>query len=77
MKALSRLTAALLLVICLACAGCTIEQQFVKTIDATWDVICPEYVEYVKNDPNLDDASKDTRLRTAELMGKLITEAME
>jgi hypothetical protein len=56
---------------------CSINQDFVETCDSTWQVIGPEYVEYVKSDETLDESTKAIRLRTAEIFTKLIEKAKE
>jgi len=61
----------------LALAGCSINQQFVETCDNTWQVIGPEYVEYVQKDETLDEDTKKIRLRTAEIFTRLIEEAKD
>lgn len=58
------------------CAGC-VNTQFVTAVDAAWDVIGPEYTEYVRNDPKLDADSKITRQRTAQLLTETIAEAQK
>ena len=62
-------------VLALCVAGCTVDQQFVASVDSAWQVIGPRYVDYVDADPALDDQSKETRVRTAELLTRLIEEA--
>jgi hypothetical protein len=55
--------------------GCgTLGKEFVGAVDASWQVIGPEYTSYVAADPKLDAATKLTRARTAELLSKLIAE---
>lgn len=57
--------------------GCSINQQFVTAVDDAWDVIGPRYVEYVQKDATLDDESKTTRIRTAQLLTETIEEAKQ
>jgi len=65
----------LLLCVGLALPGCgTLDKEFVAAVDASWQVIGPEYTSYVAADPKLDVATKLTRQRTAELLTKLIEE---
>lgn len=68
-----RIIYVVVLAVCLA--GCTVDQQFVQSVDSAWDVIGPRYVDYVQADATLDDQSKETRIRTAELLTRLIEEA--
>jgi hypothetical protein len=61
----------------IAVSGCSINQDFVETCDSTWQVIGPEYAEYVQKDKTLDERTKKIRLRTAEIFTKLIEKAKE
>lgn len=57
--------------------GCSVNQAFVKGVDAGTSVILPRYIEYVTNDPDLDEESKVERIKTAEALKRLINEAKE
>lgn len=59
------------------CASCSLNSQFVSAVDGAWDVIGPEYTAYVAADPALDDDTKATRIRTAQLLTELIAEAQQ
>ncbi len=57
-------------------SGCTsLDKQFAKTVKNSYDLIGPDYVRYVQNDENLDDDSKETRLRHHKVLDDLLTEA--
>lgn len=50
--------------LCLFAAGCSLNQDYVKADQATFDAITPEYLKYVEADPSLDQDQKDRRKRT-------------
>lgn len=56
-------------------AGCSLNEQFVASVDESWQVIGPRYVAYVEADPALDAESKMTRIRSAVLLTEVIAEA--
>lgn len=58
-----------------AISGCSLNSQFVSAVDGAWSVIGPEYTAYVQADATLDDATKTTRIRTAQLLTETIAEA--
>jgi len=67
-----------LVLVWLTCAsGCSVDAQFVDAVDASWQVIGPRYCEYVRADQTLDEDSKTTRLRTAQLLSETIAEAQK
>jgi hypothetical protein len=52
-------------IVCLSfLAGCDVAKQYIEADRATYEAVAPEYSEYVKNDPNLNDNSKQLRLNT-------------
>jgi hypothetical protein len=55
-------------------ASCCPSKAYLESAKQTWGVIGPEYTQYIKSDAALDDASKATRLRTAELFTELLSE---
>lgn len=59
----------------LALAGCCPTKAYLDSAKATWGVVGPEYKAYVSSDAKLDDASKTTRTRTADLLTKMLEEA--
>lgn len=63
------------IVFCFCFMGCSINQQFVETCQDTWGKIGPRYIEYTKNDPDLDDDIKEIRLRTANQFTEMLEEA--
>jgi len=63
------------LILLFALTGCSINQQFVEAVDASWTVIGPEYLEYVQEDEDLDDQTKANRRRTATILTDTINEA--
>lgn len=64
-------------VLLLVVVGCSLNQQFVDAVDEAWQVIGPRYVEYVQEDPRLDDQNEATRIRTAVMLSELIEEAQK
>jgi hypothetical protein len=62
-------------VLLFALSSCSLNSQFVDAVDGAWSVIGPEYTAYVQADPKLDDDTKTTRLRTAQLLTETIAEA--
>ena len=58
-------------------ACCTVNEAFVNGMDSGAKVILPRYVNYVQNDANLDEDTKEERIRTADKMRELIDEALE
>ena len=59
-----------------ALPGCgTLDQQFVKAVDDSWQVMGPEYAAYVQNDPNLDAGTKKIRANSAKSLSELIAAA--
>lgn len=67
----------LAIVALLALGGCSLNQDFVRGVDGYSGVILPEYEEYVKQDPKLDDDSRRIRLQTSERFRKLVQEARD
>ena len=55
--------------------SCCPQTTYLATAKANWDLIGPEYTAYVSADAALDEGSKATRLRTAELFSKMLEEA--
>lgn len=55
--------------------GCSVNEHFVTAVDDAWQVLGPEYVEYVRTDPDLDADSKRIRIRTAKILSETIAEA--
>lgn len=68
------LSIALVVLALLALAGCHATPAFVRGVDAAWQAVGPEYTAYVISDVQLSDEDKATRLRTVELMDRLIAE---
>jgi len=52
-----------------------IDVHFVKSVQKYTDTILPEYREYIKNDPDLDDNTKRIRQQTADKFQELLEEA--
>ena len=53
----------LILILCVGCSTC---EDYIAADRATYDVLAPEYREYVESDDNLDDDQKQRRLRLLE-----------
>ena len=60
--------------LCLLLCSCCPQTATIDSARATWAVIGPEYTAYVTADPVISEATKTTRLRTAELFTKLLAE---
>ena len=58
----------------LASCRCPEQAAFVS-FEASWKVIGPRYVTYVKADPTLTDQDKVDRITTATLLDQVIVEA--
>jgi len=58
----------------LASCRCPEQAAFVS-FEASWKVIGPRYVTYVKADPTLTDQDKADRIATATLLDQVIVEA--
>jgi len=56
-------------------AGCSVNQEFVKAVDGYTKVILPEYKDYIANDPNLGERTKQIRMQTADKLQELVDEA--
>lgn len=54
----------MLLVIALVCAGCGLDKEYVKRDRATFDAVAPLYQAYLRNDSDIDDDDRDSRLDT-------------
>lgn len=63
--------------LCICTSGCTLNAQFVAAEVATYEAIGEEYVDYVRNDPKLDAATKVTRCRTIEFWKATLDEAQK
>lgn len=57
--------------------GCSINQQFVDSVDRACKQILPEYEAYLAQDESIDDTSRAIRLRTSLLLRRLIVEARQ
>ena len=65
-----------IVLICLSLSACcSVNAAFVKGVDSGTSVILPRYVDYIKNDANLDEDSKKERIRTVDKLRELIEEA--
>lgn len=58
-------------------AGCSLNKAFVKSVNDYSEAILPEYKQYIKRDPVLDDDTKRIRLQSAEKFQELIDDAMK
>jgi len=56
-------------------AGCSVNKEFVMAVDGYSKVILPEYKDYIANDPNLSERTKQIRMQTADKLQKLVDEA--
>ena len=56
-------------------AGCSLDKQFVTSINQYLDVILPEYKEYVKEDIDISDDTKRIRTQTADRLDSLVSNA--
>jgi uncharacterized protein YcfL len=56
----------LLLIVPLACVGCSAQKEYVKADSITYDAIAPEYGVYVDADTKLDADQKARRKRLIE-----------
>jgi len=56
-------------------AGCSLQMQFVKSVDEYTRVILPEYRTYVQKDTTLDEDTKRIRAQTADRFQMLIDDA--
>jgi hypothetical protein len=72
MKTLTVITVLLFVVGC-----CPVNDMFVKSVDSAWEVIGPEYIQYVETDDTLDDDTKTIRKRTATMLTEMIKEAQD
>jgi hypothetical protein len=61
--------------IVLLCTSCSLDKAFVKSCQKSWNTIKPEYIKYVQNDAELDEFSKNIRIRTAEGFSRMLQEA--
>lgn len=64
-----------LVVLLVALAGCSVNQQFVKSVKANWEPIKTDFVKYVDADPALTDQDKSIRRDSVAAMDLLIKEA--
>jgi hypothetical protein len=58
-------------------AGCSLNQEFLKTTDEMWSIVGPEYAAYVQADANLDDAQKRVRVRQVEIYTDTLKELLD
>ena len=66
--------ALLLLLLC----GCgSLDKSFVKAVDSSQSLIVPRYINYVLNDPTLDEDTKKVRIKTAEDFQDLVEKAKQ
>jgi hypothetical protein len=72
---MKKAAAVLLLLACLA--GCAVNQNFVRAVDGPWQMIGPEYIQYVNSDPKLQEDQKKNRKRTAIILTRVIDNAKE
>lgn len=56
-------------------AGCSLNRQFVRSVDEYTKVILPEYRTYVQKDTTLDEDTKRIRSQTADRFQLLIDDA--
>jgi len=56
-------------------AGCSLNVQFVRSVDEYTKVILPEYRTYVQKDTTLDEDTKRIRSQTADRFQLLIDDA--
>jgi len=55
--------------------GCqAVDKATLYAARETWKVVGPEYKSYVNGDAKLDDSSKATRIRTADMLTDLLEE---
>lgn len=55
--------------------GCSVNKEFVRSVDGYTKVILPEYKDYISNDTNLNEDTKRIRLQTADKFQELVNEA--
>jgi len=67
--------AILAVVACAMLAGCSLNVQFVKSVDEYTKAILPEYRTYVQKDTTLDEDTKRIRSQTADRFQMLIDDA--
>lgn len=57
------------------CFGSGLDEEFVRAVDKNWDVIGPDYRQYLESDGSLSDRSKRIRLRAVAEFSKLVDDA--
>ena len=75
MKRMTRSLAIALL--CLFAFGCSMNEEYVKADQATFDAIAPEYLKYVGVDQALSQEQRDRRVRTVSTWRLRIDKARE
>ena len=58
-------------------SGCSLNMQFVKSVDEYSKVILPEYRAYVQSDSALDSDTQRIRSQTADRFQMLIDDALK
>lgn len=56
-------------------SGCSLNKQFVRSVDDYTKVILPEYRTYVQSDSTLDEDTKRIRSQTADRFQLLVDDA--
>ncbi len=65
-----------LILLAVSFSGCLCpERTGMIGVEAAWKVIAPEYRAYLTADPQLSPDSKADRLKTAEILDRLLEEA--
>ena len=57
------------------CLGNGLDEEFVRAVDKNWNVIGPDYKQYIEADEALSERSKSIRLRAVAEFTKLVDEA--
>jgi hypothetical protein len=66
----------MLVVAVLLVGSCSLNHQFVKSVDSCNSLILPEYKEYVAKDTSISDDTKRIRIRTADELNSMVKEAL-
>ena len=57
------------------CFGSGLDEEFVRAVDKNWNVIGPDYRQYLEADGTLSDRSKRIRLRAVAEFSLLVADA--
>ncbi len=69
---------ALALSVLMFAGGCvSLDKQYAREVKNAADLILPDYVQYVENDPNLDEDSKGVRKDMVDELNRLLEEGAD